>query len=408
MKRTMLMILTVLCWACDPAMGEAGGQPEALSPVSSRSYAIVHTGVDRFSSDSAPIAAPAEGEPFYGQDAQYRINPPNYRDNGDGTVSDLVTGLIWQKEMGEKMTFPQAQEAASALRLGNRNDWRIPSIKELYSLILFTGQIKNAPQGMEYIPYLDSRYFNQPLGDPAAGERDIDAQTWSATVYVGRTMHNDETIFGVNFVDGRIKGYPRYEPRSGTERKMYFRFVCGNNQYGQNDFVDNGDGTVSDRATGLMWQKADDGRSRNWQEALAYAEGLVLAGHGDWRLPSAKELQSIVDYSRAPIPSGCAAIDPLFSLSEIQDPAGQRGQFPYFWTATTHQDGLNPYASAVYIAFGKAQGMMFGELLDVHGAGAQRSDPKAGRREDYPQFFGPQGDVRYVYNYVRCVRSMDD
>ena len=50
---------------------------------------------------------------------------------------------------------------------------------------------------------------------------------------------------------------------------------------------------------------------------------------------------------------------------------------------------------------------MNNELLDVHGAGAQRGDPKSGNREDYPQFFGPQGDVRYVYNFVRCVRTVD-
>ena len=46
-------------------------------------------------------------------------------------------------------------------------------------------------------------------------------------------------------------------------------------------------------------------------------------------------------------------------------------------------------------------------LMDVHGAGCQRSDPKSGNSDDYPQFFGPQGDVRYVYNYVRCVRSIE-
>jgi hypothetical protein len=49
---------------------------------------------------------------------------------------------------------------------------------------------------------------------------------------------------------------------------------------------------------------------------------------------------------------------------------------------------------------------MRGRLVDVHGAGAQRSDPKIGRRENDPQYFGPQGDVKYVFNYVRCVRTV--
>lgn len=55
-------------------------------------------------------------------------------------------------------------------------------------------------------------------------------------------------------------------------------------------------------------------------------------------------------------------------------------QYPYFWSSTTHLDGNNPYSSAVYVAFGEAQGVMDGKLMDVHGAGAQRSDPKVGKR----------------------------
>jgi hypothetical protein len=44
--------------------------------------------------------------------------------------------------------------------------------------------------------------------------------------------------------------------------------------------------------------------------------------------------------------------------------------------------------------------------MDVHGAGAQRSDPKNGDPGDYPYGHGPQGDVVRIYNYVRCVRDV--
>jgi hypothetical protein len=88
-------------------------------------------------------------------------------------------------------------------------------------------------------------------------------------------------FFGVNFVDGRIKGYPKYKPGTTVGNTMYFRMVRGNTDYGKNDFVNNGDSTVSDLATGLMWQKADDGTTGDWEEALAYAENLELAGHSD-------------------------------------------------------------------------------------------------------------------------------
>jgi len=366
-------------------------------------YRIVDTGVDVFYDDTSIIPRPNEGDAFFGQDAQYRINSPSYTDNNDGTVSDDVTGLMWQKAMGEKMTFDESARGARASTLGGHHDWRVPSIKELYSLILFTGRVQGQ-RAMQL--FIDTKYFEQPLGDASLGEREIDAQTWSATEYVGRTMGNDETVFGVNFVDGRIKGYPKYDPRTRRPNRMYFRFVRGNPDYGRNALVANGDGTVTDRATGLMWQQADSGRGMDWAAALQYAETLTLAGHDDWRLPSAKELQSLVDYSRAPQTSDSAAIDPVFETTPIEDPEGRR-QYPYFWTSTTHLDGRNPYASAAYIAFGAAQGRMRGRLMDVHGAGAQRSDPKAGDPAAYPQYFGPQGDVRYVFNYVRCVRTAD-
>ena len=63
-------------------------------------------------------------------------------------------------------------------------------------------------------------------------------------------------------------------------------------------YVDNGDGTVSDLGTGLMWQQSDDGKEYTWQEALEYSENLVLAGQNDWRLPNIRELETIVDDTR--------------------------------------------------------------------------------------------------------------
>jgi len=368
----------------------------------SLSYKIVDTGVAAFYDNTAVISMPIQGEAFFGQDAQYQINKPSYTDNGDGTITDNVTGLMWQKVMTEKMSFEEAFKRAKEFELAGHHNWRIPSIKELYSLIKFTGKVR----GQRAIKtFIDTSYFSQPLGDTRLGERQIDAQTWSSTEYVGRTMRNDETVFGVNFVDGRIKGYPKYNPRTRKPNKMYFRFVRGNKAYGKNRFVDSGNSTITDSATGLMWQQSDSKKGMNWEEALRYAESLELSGHDDWRLPNAKELQSIVDYTRSIQTTGSAAINPIFETTEIKDPEGRK-QYPHFWTSTTHLDGRNPYSSAVYIAFGEAQGKMRGRLMDVHGAGAQRSDPKIGNKEDYPQYFGPQGDVRHVFNYVRCVRSI--
>lgn len=68
-------------------------------------------------------------------------------------------------------------------------------------------------------------------------------------------------------------------------------------------FTDNGDGTITDNATGLMWAKDKDGGGcanggkKDWPDAIDWANSLDFAGHSDWRLPNFKELLSIVDYS---------------------------------------------------------------------------------------------------------------
>lgn len=392
-------LITVLLITAAPAAAQYQRRAAPEEPW----YKVVHTGIVKYYDADSEIKKPVYTSAFYGQDAHYRYNTPSYKDNGDGTVTDLVTGLTWESDMGEKMTPEEARAKAEKSRLGERRDWRVPTVKELYSLILFTGQVRGA---RALRPFIDTRYFRQPLGDASRGERQIDAQTWTSTVYSGRTMRGDETIFGVNFLDGRIKGYPRFDPRSGKRRRMYFRLVSGNTRYGANRFTDNGDGTVSDLATGLMWEKEDSGKGLDWAGALDYAKRSRTGGHKDWRLPSAKELHTLVDYSRSPQATGGPAIDPVFSVSEIKGPDGGK-DYPYFWTGTTHLDGRNPAAHAAYIAFGEATGRIRGRLVDAHGAGAQRSDPKSGNPADYPSFFGPQGDLRRVYNYARAVRTVE-
>ena len=106
--------------------------------------------------------------------------------------------------MGDKISFVDAFNKADTLTLGSYTDWRVPTLKELYSLILFsgiTGQSQN-----NSTPYIDTQFFIQPYGNEDLGERFIDAQTWSATEYVGKIMRGNDGIFGVNFIDGRIKG----------------------------------------------------------------------------------------------------------------------------------------------------------------------------------------------------------
>lgn len=383
-------------------------------------FPIVGTQQSIFYNNATTITVPVMGDSFFGQNAHYPGNTSSYVDNGDGTVTDMITGLMWQKspdtdgdgdiDADDKLTYEEAMAGASNFDLGAYDDWRLPTIKEQYSLILFSGVDPSGYEGSTtegLIPFINTEYFDFAYGDTDAGERIIDAQYASSTKYVDLTMSGDETLFGVNFADGRIKGYGMQMPFGPGDKTFFVTYVRGNEAYGQNEFQDNGDETVSDLATGLMWMKADNGNGLNWEEALAYAEGLELAGYSDWRLPDVKELQSIVDYSRSPATSNSPAIDPVFNCTQITNEAGET-DYPAYWSNTTHANWSANHSGgyASYVCFGRAMGYM-NEWMDVHGAGAQRSDPKAGNPDDYPQGHGPQGDAVRIYNYVRLVRNAD-
>jgi len=383
-------------------------------------YTIVDTAQIRCYSNNAEIEFPKAAADFLGQDAQYIGNEPAYKDNGDGTITDLNTALMWQSDPGEKMTFTQAVAGAAKCGVGGYKDWRLPTIKELYSLILFSGTDPDpmSRSSSRQQPFIDTKYFKFRYGNPDRGERIIDSQFATCTKYVSTTMRGNETMFGVNFADGRIKGYGMRSPRGDGDKKFHVLYVRGNKNYGKNDFKDNNNGTVTDKATGLMWMKLDSGKLKagknkdgkmNWQQALDWAESLEYAGYSDWRLPNVKELQSIVDYTRSPATTNSAAIDPIFQTTSFIAEGGQK-DYPNYWTGTTHAS-LSRASTAAYVAFGRSFGWMQNRrtgqymLMDVHGAGSQRSDPKSGDPSRFPRGRGPQGDAIRIYNFVRCVRG---
>lgn len=402
-------------------------------------WVVVDTGqslcYDAEGNETDLLSWPRRGEPFHGQDAQYLGTNFDYTVSADGlTVYDGNTRLTWTQayarnplDSGDfRFTFEEAGEYVgwlNAHNYGGFNDWRVPEVKELYSLTNFTGNSNGDTAAADGIPYIDTSVFEFRYGDedgdgvdeadePEVGSRAIDAQYWSSTQYVGRVYNDDQAAFGVNFADGRIKGYVfkvgTDEFGAPTVAEHFLRAVRGS-RYGVNRFDDNEDGTITDQATGLMWTTADSGAALDWEEALAHAEGLSTGGYDDWRLPNAKELQSIVDYTWAPDavdPSALGpALDPIFDITDWES---------YFWTSTTHIEAhLPPPASdgsfAAYVCFGQAIGNDRGTWLNVHGAGAQRSDPKRGDpaalADDFPNGLGPQGDDLRVYNYARWIRQ---
>ena len=409
--------------------------------VTSLTYPIIDTGQTKCYNSSVEITAPGSYQSFYGQDAQFPGTQPSYIMSNDGkTVIDNVTGLTWMRGPNttlttpistDKKTFTAAQSwvaTVNAMNYGGYSDWRLPTIKELYSLMNFNGTDPSGYSGTDtsvLTPFIDTAYFKFGYGQTSTGERIIDSQYASSTIFIVNPAETGyPKVFGLNLADGRIKGYDLIMP-GGSEKTFFVQLVRGSVTYGINSFTDNGDGTVSDASTGLMWSQGDSVTGMTWQAALAWVQTKNAAnylGHNDWRLPNAKELHSLVNYANAPDYNGLPTIDTTyFTCTGIVNENGT-ADFPYYWTSTTHATYNGMGSSAVYIAFGRALGWPSSSWVDVHGAGCQRSDPKVGPPYAYATThmvsrsettytgyaFGPQGDALRGLNFVRLVRDGSD
>ncbi|WP_172452707.1 DUF1566 domain-containing protein [Chromatium okenii] len=195
-------------------------------------------------------------------------------------VRDNVTGLIWQVKISDStFTFDQATgyvNNVNATGLCGFKDWRMPDIKELMGI---------ADHG-EILPAIDTNYFPNTPGDLFwSGSPDARDSDYAWSVYFGHVDANNGVI---------------------RDECHFVRLVRGGQSF--NSFVDNEDGTVTQSNTGLMWAKCSEGQTgigcvgdataMDWSSALTAANNSRLGDHNDWRLPNAKELQALADYSR--------------------------------------------------------------------------------------------------------------
>lgn len=116
--------------------------------------------------------------------------------------------------------------------------------------------------------------------------------------------------------------------------------TCGSME--DSAFIDNGDGTVTDQRTRLVWAK-DPEAEMDRSQAKAYVETLVFAGRDDWRLPDVEDLLTIVDFGRT-----SPSISSAFAIP------GAGGDERFYWTATVHPRSMAGVESYI-IDFGSAR-----------------------------------------------------
>ena len=208
-----------------------------------------------------------------GEDSDFLINPPSLTDNGDGTITDNNTGLMWQKTDGGEMIFENAGPYCTGLSLGGHTDWRLPTGIELFSINNYNN----------LNPALNTVYFTQ-----------TQAQYW----WTSEKEADDSTKIWVVNAGGGIGAHPKSETMSAGGTKYFnvraVRDLIKTVFQGPH-FTDKGDGTIKDNYTGLTWQKIQSANTMSWEDALAYSRTVSLGGKTDWRLPNVKELQSLND-----------------------------------------------------------------------------------------------------------------
>lgn len=267
-----------------------------------------------------------------GQDAAWQAglsSPiPRFVDNTDGTVTDRLTGLIWLQDADRfgEVTWEQALENVKNLATGNcglsdnskPGDWRLPNIKELFSLIDYGKSDPIIPDDARdaFRNVRSSIYWTSTTLAAAP------TLAWMMTLGIGPTVFdlkiNPNRMWAVR---GKSSVVPQtgqrhcYDPKNHNLVNPFEFYDCdGTGQDGElqagvpwsnNRFTDNNDGTVTDNLTSLVWLKnANPFGLRTWEQSLKDCNKLSSGNYGltdnskpgDWRLPNIKEIESLIDY----------------------------------------------------------------------------------------------------------------
>lgn len=241
-----------------------------------------------------------------------------FTDNANGTITDELTGLIWLKNADcfGRPAWANALANANALADGpcglvdgsTSGDWRLPNRDELFSLIDAEQFNPALPSGHPFSSVQSNNYWSSST---FSGNTD---DIWYVNLNNGYTSTSSKS--GSSFYmwpvrDGQSTSYPAPVPKSG-QTTSYGTGDDGDMQKGVTwpgtRFTNNGNGTITDELTGLIWLKNADCFGRPaWANALANANALAdgLCGlvdgstSGDWRLPNFKELESLINVEQS-------------------------------------------------------------------------------------------------------------
>jgi hypothetical protein len=231
-------------------------------------------------------------------------NPASYDTSTPGVVLDNVTGLAWEQTLSSN-SYTQADAAAycSSNRLGSWSDWRLPSVLELGTLMDFTktpSDPKIDPVAFPSTPYDNTRASWFQTSTPVAGDA---AKSWYVDFQNGNNLINTAGT-------GRVRCVRVQKVLTSHCYSAGARFVAS---------TTGGITTKLDSATGLVWQQGVGPQLVAWSDGVNYCNGLA----GSFRLPSIKEIQTIVDYTVA---SPGPTIDVAF-------PATTPASY-YYWTSS--------------------------------------------------------------------------
>jgi hypothetical protein len=205
-------------------------------------------------------------------------NPMAYADNGDGTVTDTVTGLVWQQPPpATQYDWPGAKTYCSSLGLAARN-WRLPTAIELVSLMDDSVPFPGPTINLAAFPGTPASSYFWSSTSVAFSPTDVRGGEFGGAII---DAYGSTASMSVRCVAARSN----VDPGAGTTAGRYT--VAG--------------GTVYDAGTKLTWQQAVAPTQYLWRAAMTYCSSLAttLGGTG-WRLPTRKELLTLVDYSLAP------------------------------------------------------------------------------------------------------------